>query len=39
MFINQSNMHLLQHNTNQSFQCKYLYKQTMLYLLQNNTKQ
>ena len=39
IFINESNIYLLQNNTDQSFSCNYLYVQTILYLLQTNTKQ
>ena len=37
IFVNESDIYLLQNNTKQSFLCKYLYVQTILYLLQNNT--
>ena len=37
--MNKDNFYLLQNNTNQSFLCKYLYVQTILYILQNNMKQ
>ena len=37
--ITKNNTYLLQNNANQSFQCKCLYAQTILYLLQINTKQ
>ena len=36
--ITKNNTNLLQSNANQSFLCKCLYVQTILYLLQNNTK-
>ena len=39
IFITKNNAYLLQNNTNQNFQSKYLYVQTILYLLQNDTKQ
>ena len=39
IFINKTNIYLLQKNTNRSFKCKYLYVQTNFYVLQNNTKQ
>ena len=39
IFITKNNSYLVQSNTNQMFSCKCLYVQTVLYLLQNNTKQ
>ena len=39
IFITKKNTYLLQDNTNQSFYCKCLYVQTILYLLQNDTEQ
>ena len=37
--ITKNNTYLLQSNTNQSLSSKYLYVQTILYILQNDTKQ
>ena len=39
MIMNKDTFYLLQNNSNQNFECKYLYVQTSLYLIQNNTKQ
>ena len=39
IFVTKNNTFLFQNNTNQCFYCKCLYVQTILYLLQNNTKQ
>ena len=39
IFINKYNIYFLQNNAKQRFQCKYFYVQTILYLVQNNTKE